>query len=178
MPRVRAVMTRQERMRGLRGLLIHARERPSGSGYRRLIESHLPKAPGLCNWCRQRVDEKGRRLWHTFCLDWAETAFGGYPYTYMRRRPYACSECGEGGRQEYDHELAISVAHELGRKAVLRAFCPDNLRYLCHSCHVKKTARDRVILKILRKGLCPPSPPRRVQRRAESPQGELAWEEG
>ena len=60
---------------------------------------------------------------------------------------------------EIEHELAISVAVKLGPAGVMRAFMPDNLRWLCHSCHSDKTQRDRVILKILTDGIRPPRPP-------------------
>ena len=144
-----------EKSRGLRGLLIHYRERPATG--RRLIKSHLPKERGRCNWCRQAVDEKGKVLWHSSCAQWAEVAFGGYPYAYMRAtRDYHCEQCGGADQIEYDHTLSIAVARELGGNAVIRAFCLDNVRYLCHSCHLDKTKRDLALLKSLRKGIVLP----------------------
>ena len=65
-----------------------------------------------------------------------------------------------GADLEDEHELAISVAVELGRQAIMRAFCPGNLRYLCHDCHAAKTKQDRVILKYLRNGMGDPPAPR------------------
>ena len=58
---------------------------------------------------------------------------------------------------EIDHELAISVGNALGPDGIMRAFAPDNLRWLCHDCHAAKTKRDRVLVKILTTGLRPPA---------------------
>ena len=93
-------------------------------------------------------------MWEEYYADWSSYC--------------ACAVCGkvgfdrerrryDGGRRrlEVDHELAISVAVELGPRAIMRAFMPDNLRYLCHDCHVRKTTVDRAVLKILR-GIEPP----------------------
>ena len=83
-------------------------------------------------------------------------------------RDRCCAECGvkeagnfgrnwrAGAVLEHEHELAISVAVQLGRAAIMRAFCPGNLRYLCYDCHVVKTKRDRTILKYLRNGMGEP----------------------
>ena len=50
---------------------------------------------------------------------------------------------------EMDHRLAINVAHALGPVAMLRAFTPDNLRWLCRSCHRSKTRQDMRLAKFL-----------------------------
>ena len=43
-----------------------------------------------------------------------------------------CEMCGDPS-DEMDHRLAIEVARALGPAAMLRAFAPDNLRWLCRS---------------------------------------------
>ena len=50
---------------------------------------------------------------------------------------------------EMDHRLAIEVARALGPAAMLRAFTPDNLRWLCRGCHRRKTGQDRRLAKFL-----------------------------
>ena len=48
---------------------------------------------------------------------------------------------------EWDHALAIGVAQRIGTAiALYRAYHPNNLRPLCHDCHVKKTATDRRLM--------------------------------
>ena len=48
-----------------------------------------------------------------------------------------------------DNRLAINVARALGAAAMLRAFTLDNLRWLCRSCHRRKTRQDRRLAKFL-----------------------------
>ena len=50
--------------------------------------------------------------------------------------------CGDPS-DEMDHRLAIEVARALGPAAMLRAFTPENLRWLCRDCHRRKTDQDR-----------------------------------
>ena len=59
-----------------------------------------------------------------------------------------CEICGNPP-DEMDHRLAIEVAHALGPAAMLRAFTPDNLRWLCRDCHRRKTGQDRRLAKFL-----------------------------
>ena len=58
-----------------------------------------------------------------------------------------CEICGEPSDEI--HRLAINVARALGPAAILRAFTPDNLRWLCRSCHRRKTRQDRKLAKFL-----------------------------
>ena len=53
-----------------------------------------------------------------------------------------CEICGDPP-DEMDHRLSIEVARALGPAAMLRAFTLDNLRWLCRSCHRRKTRQDR-----------------------------------
>ena len=59
-----------------------------------------------------------------------------------------CEICGDP-TDEMDHRLAIEVARALGPAAMLRAFTLDNLRWLCRSCHRRKTRQDRRLAKFL-----------------------------
>ena len=56
--------------------------------------------------------------------------------------------CGDPS-DEMDHRLAIEVARALGPAAMLRAFTPETLRWLCRSCHRRKTRQDRRLAKFL-----------------------------
>ena len=144
----------------------------------------------ICSWCWGATDEPRRRYWHSECMIWNSAAKCTLtPYAAMKGRlvpeydgpEYAayfdkwwdrcCATCGVRGagygkkwdgryELEIEHELAISVAVELGRRAIMRAFCPGNLRYLCHDCHAAKTRQDRIILKYLRRGMGDPPAPR------------------
>ena len=56
-------------------------------------------------------------------------------------------------RLEIDHRLAVSIAWEwraLGRRGWWKAWHISNLRWLCRTCHRKKTAADRWALANLR----------------------------
>ncbi|MYE54516.1 MAG: hypothetical protein F4X34_04885 [Chloroflexi bacterium] len=55
--------------------------------------------------------------------------------------------CGDPP-DEMDHRLAIEVARSLRPAAMLRAFAL-NLRWLCRSCHGRKTRQDRRLAKFL-----------------------------
>ena len=142
----------------------------------------------ICDWCWEPVDEPRKRYWHSHCSIWSGASKCQLsPYSAHRGRniPFTTSEpewsifwkdyhqflrcvvCGVHDsdldkrayqRMEIEHELAISVAVELGRAAIIRAFMPDNLRYLCSNCHKTKTALDRVLVKALRDGRKPLAP--------------------
>ena len=56
--------------------------------------------------------------------------------------------CGDPS-DEMDHRLAIKVARALGPAAMLRAFTPENLRWLCRGCHKRKARQDRRLAKFL-----------------------------
>ena len=139
----------------------------------------FPKRKRQCPWCGEH-GLQGRRRWHSHCVIWSAAskcsltpweAHQGRPIPWKYGSPeyqdywkgyrafLVCVQCGADSELEIEHELAISVASELGRRGVLRAYMPDNLRYLCSPCHKVKTRRDRLILKMLRDGLLPPDPP-------------------
>ena len=80
---------------------------------------------------------------------------------------WRCALCGEDRRlraegegktlsieYEVDHAVSLVLAHEhreLGDPKWWRAWTPDNLRVLCHECHVRKTGEDRREINRLRK---------------------------
>lgn len=113
---------------------------------------------GVCIWCDRDTESK-RTRWHHWCIGAYLIARGQtnipaykpkqkqlvsespdrlYDYEWEQ-----CEICGERA-QELDHALALSVARFLGRRAILRAFWIDNLRWLCHDCHAVKTGSDRL----------------------------------
>ena len=49
-----------------------------------------------------------------------------------------CEICGDQS-DKMDYRLTINVARTLGPAAMLRAFTPDAPRWLCRSCHRRKT---------------------------------------
>ena len=64
------------------------------------------------------------------------------------------SMCGDPS-DEMDHRLAIEVTRALGPAAMLRAFTPDNLRWLCRDFHRRKTRQGRRLAKFLSAVGCP-----------------------
>lgn len=137
-----------DRIRQARGLLRHYRR---SEKYRRGCVEDLGKAVrGTCVWCGQPADTK-RKTWHPHCVA-AFQAAKGYTKFVSTLIPYwvgdekaKCEMCDRPG-EEIDHRLALSIAHRLGRRAELRAYRIENLRWLCRECHAVKTAADRRVL--------------------------------
>ena len=158
-------------IRMARGLLRRYRRNET---YRRgcisTIRTH--KAPrGTCVWCGRPTSTK-RSTWHAHCATAYQIAKGqtmafGSPLIsrykpgvkrkrWMETADYVeCEICGKPGA-EIDHRVSLAVAHALGRRAELRAYQIDNLRWLCHDCHLVKTAADRRALASLKRGDAPP----------------------
>ena len=114
---------------------------------------------GTCCWCLHPC--KPRQVWHTYCCKAMMAAKGLVADVYKKALiPVGpCEDCGlsyeDNERPEIDHRIALSVAWErrrLGDGHWWRAWTLGNLRWLCHACHVKKTAKDRRLLADLRKG--------------------------
>ena len=104
-----------------------------------------PPQNGICRWCYERTAHIKTR-WHPYCLNAYRIASGQHPEEIQHT---LCEICG-GPSDEMDHRLAINVARALGPAAMLRAFTPDNLRWLCRSCcHRRKTRQDRRLAKFL-----------------------------
>ena len=116
------------RRRQLRGLVLHHRRHPAEYP-RRLVE--------------RTANIKTR--WHLYCLNIYRVASGQHPDEIQHT---LCEICGDSS-DEMDHRLAIEVARALGPEAMLRAFTPDNLRWLCRGCHKRKTRQDRLLAKFL-----------------------------
>ena len=158
-----------------------------------------------CTWCWEPVDEPRKRYWHSHCAVWqAATKCQLSPYAAERGLIpsellngdraaedvyfagwYArcCAVCeltpswqGDDAGLEIDHRLGIAIAVELGPRAVMRAYLPSNLQYLCQKCHKAKTKQDAGILKILRRGMekYPKPKPERTLSEWEKLQGKLA----
>ena len=140
-------MRAPRRHRQLRGLVLHHRRHPSEHP-RRLVDRTArwgePPVNGICRWCYEPT--AGIKLrWHLYCLNAYRVASGQHPDE-MQHTP--CEICG-APPDEIDHRLAIRVARALGSAAILRAFTLDNLRWLCRSCHRRKTRQDRQLAKFL-----------------------------
>lgn len=100
-------------------------------------KSRFPKIPGngLCRGCHQPVP-KGRQTW---CSNACYDRFCPRRVLfYVRQRDkHVCQICGERvtGREEYDHIIPFSE----GGLTVL-----ENMRTLCHPCHVERTKQWRL----------------------------------
>ena len=171
-------------MRQLRGLVLAWRRRPErlrrppisrinnrGRRYNNYSRFRLPtfgplngkgayaKLGGRCRWCRQLLDQKGKRAWHEDCVIayWAATgnqsALGGrLSSQYQREHGHhaPCAKCGGPYGQELDHRDALSVAWASGdERRLMRALSLGNLQWLCHDCHAAKTGRDRGLMRDL-----------------------------
>ena len=135
------------RQRQFRGLVLHHRRHPAEHP-RRLVNRTAswgePPVNGICRWCYERTANIKRR-WHPYCLNAYRVTSGQHPEEIQHT---LCEMCGDPS-DEMDHRLAIEVARALGPAAMLRAFTPDNLRWLCRSCHRRKTRQDRRLAKFL-----------------------------
>ena len=92
-----------------------------------------------------RTNGRSGTRWHPYCLNACRVAFGQHRDETLHT---LCEICGDPS-DEMDHSLAIEVARALGPTAMLRAFTPDNLRWLCRGCHKRKTGQDRLLAKFL-----------------------------
>ena len=121
------------RRRQLRGLVLHHRRHPAEHP-RRLVNRTTrwgePPVNGICRWCYELTASPGTR-WHRYCLNSYRVASGQHPDEIQHT---LCEICGDPS-DEMDHRLAIEVARALGPAAMLRAFTPENLRWLCRGYH-------------------------------------------
>ena len=135
------------RQRQLRGLVLHHRLHRATHPRRlvnRIASWKEPPVAGICRWCYERTASI-RTRWHPYCLNAYRVASGQHPEEIQHT---LCEMCG-GPSDEIDHRLAIEVARALGPAAMLRAFTPENLRFLCRSCHRRKTRQDRKLAKFM-----------------------------
>ena len=135
------------KQRQFRGLVLHHRRHPAEHP-RRLVNRTAswgePPVNGICRWCYELTASPKTR-WHLYCLNAYRVASGQHPDEIQHT---LCEICGDPS-DEMDHRLAIEVARALGPAAMLRAFTLDNLRWLCRSCHRRKTRQDRRLAKFL-----------------------------
>ena len=135
------------RRRQLRGLVLHHRRHPAAHP-RRLVNRTAgwgePPRNGICRWCYEPTAHI-RTRWHLYCLNAYRVASGQRPEEIQHT---LCEMCGDRS-DELDHRLSINVARALGPAAMLRAFTPGNLRWLCRICHRRKTRQDRLLAKFL-----------------------------
>ena len=121
----------------------HSADHPKCLGSRTARWSE-PPVSGICYWCYGRTAHT-KTYWHPYCLNAYRVASGQHPEEIQHR---LCEMCGDSS-DEMNHRLAINAARALGPAAMLRAFTPDNLRWLCRSCHRRKTGQDRRLIKFL-----------------------------
>ena len=135
------------RQRQFRGLVLHHKRHPAEHP-RRLVNRTArwgePPVNGACRWCYELTASPKTR-WHLYCLNAYRVASGQHPDEMQRT---LCEICGDPP-DEMDHRLAIEVARALGPEAMRRAFTLDNLRWLCRSCHRRKTRQDRRLAKFV-----------------------------
>ena len=152
-------------MRAFRGLLLRFGKKPEAKLRLRhrclMSRSDVPlKRPrNQCHWCKRPVNPRKGSMgyWHPLCkrawhaCQGRMQMMGGRPI--LPKGP--CVTCGNDDylRLEIDHKLALGVAQRRGtRKDILWSYTMDNLRWLCTSCHVVKTAKDRSIMANLDNG--------------------------
>ena len=136
------------RRRQLKGLAFHRARHPSNLSRRLVKRTSSWKVRirrGVCRWCGDLAPTPDL-TWHPYCLTAYLVASGQRP---DRMASSECEMCG-GQSSEIDHRLSISVAAALGPAALIRAYTPENLRWLCHECHRRKSRQDRALVRFLR----------------------------
>ena len=147
-----------ERIRQYRGLLFHAHKTidPKRLPDSRALIATLPpimgrpkNMMGACRWCRRPC--LPTKAWHPECLPAYAVAVGRQMLNAFEPLiPWADCPCGKPG-QELDHRVALAVAAQLGERQRIRAYTLTNLQWLCHTCHLAKTAKDMAALRYLRR---------------------------
>ena len=98
---------------------------------------------GICRWCYE-LTAIPSTCWHLYCLNAYRVASGQHPDEIQHtprdmRRPVRRDGPPAGDKD----------SQALGPAAMLRAFTLDNLRWLCRSCHRRKTRQYRRLAKFL-----------------------------
>ena len=119
-----------------------APQKTSGETSRKVRE--LNCLMGRAAQIRHLPPERILTRWLHYCLNVYRVASGQHPEEIQHT---LCEMCGEGA-DEIDHRLAIEVARA-GPGGDARVFTPDNLRWLCRSCHRRKTRQDRLLARFL-----------------------------
>lgn len=164
---VEPIVFDRDRYRGLRGLVKNVL-RVWQEKIKDPYADHRTPTAGIglgknfekCVWCGlPAINERtGRKLkWHESCALYQSIASGAKHYMVRlddgsTRMKSVCARqtcvCGAEG-EEMDHILAIGVARRLGIRVYALAFLPENLWWLCHSCHSAKTSLDRAWMRDL-----------------------------
>ena len=113
-------------------------------GVPRQLPGRGPNGRRFCRWCHKEVP-KGRRSYCDSGCN-AHADFNQSKHVAVRRDERKCTACGIAGRYggyprewslprlEVDHVVAVKDGG---------SHHPDNLRTLCHACHVKRTKEQR-----------------------------------
>ena len=103
------------------------------------------KIKETCPWCNEPSKE-AEPGWHPRCRQYYYAARGATYYEQdgkttplVAKTP--CVKCGADA-QEIDHIVSLALARNPGRTAILKAWTPQNLQWLCASCHDAKTTTD------------------------------------
>ena len=100
------------------------------------------KPNGRCRWCGLPTGSP-RRQWDPDCLLQYRATRGE---SEAPEGPRVCEICGAPG-EEVDHRTGIHQARQVGERAFIRAFLLENLRWLCHECHLRKSADERRVVR-------------------------------
>jgi hypothetical protein len=106
---------------------------------------------GFCRLCDEEVPWP-KKYWHSECWE------AVYPFTAKywkrvvsierRRRGRSCQTCGNKGRMQADHILAVG----LGGSSTA-----NNLQFLCRGCHHEKTVNDVRLIRASKKNGADPT---------------------
>lgn len=135
--------------RAARAVAMQARVHPANplKDPRSLVSpaTNWRKIKDNCPWCNEPSNEPGSG-WHLQCLRYYHAARGathyewdGKPKPLVPRTP--CAECGNVA-QKIDHIIPLVTARSSGGTEMLKAWTPQNLQWLCASCHGSKTWTD------------------------------------
>ena len=136
--------------RAARALATQARMHPANPlrDPRALVSpvAHWRKTQGTCPWCHEPSAER-EPSWHPWCRRYYYAARGNTHYDLAGKRipliaRTPCAQCGNEA-QEIDHIVPLAAARKLmNRAAMLQAWTPHNLQWLCTSCHTAKTTAN------------------------------------
>ena len=119
-------------------------------------------APNTCPWCGNTVTNKRRK----YCCDTCAKKYqdktvwqrgrDAYSLRILYRDNFTCQECGEFHAYVNEHGMTISIddgeleVHHIKPVSDGGDDHPDNLRTLCHKCHVKihKELKEKSMSKI------------------------------
>lgn len=150
--------TPEEYRRALRGIVTHVLPRVRTTKLIHLGRRPAPRIKdglmGACNWCLRPCLWPNR--WHRWCrlIYWmtGDGPSGANLYKGIKKMlswrnilpPTPCVLCNtQDGVMTIDHIQPIAnIARTGDQRAYIRAFLPQNLQWLCRTCHNQKTADD------------------------------------